>query len=152
MANSSVENVVIPNTVTSIGKSAFSGCSKLSSICYYGNEEQWNNIITSDTSNELINATKYYIVPSITEMKVIQTTSGKLLISLEAKYLPEDADIYIVSYDDNRMLEMKSINISNMETELSSFNVDAVKCFAWSKNLQPLCDSKVVISDIFIVE
>ena len=40
----SLTSITIPESVTSIGDFAFSGCSSLKTINYTGTEEQWNAI------------------------------------------------------------------------------------------------------------
>lgn len=50
----------IPNSVTSIGNSAFSGCDNLKNIYYKGSQEEWNKINIRDNNNNLTNATIYY--------------------------------------------------------------------------------------------
>ena len=39
-----ISRITIPESVTSIGKNAFSGCTGLTTINYTGTEEQWNAI------------------------------------------------------------------------------------------------------------
>ena len=56
----SLTSVVIPNSVNSIGKSAFSNCDKLTDVYYTGSAAEWAKIsIGSDNSN-LKNATIHY--------------------------------------------------------------------------------------------
>lgn len=40
----SLEYALIPNSVTEIGKDAFAYCYELENICYFGTDEDWNNI------------------------------------------------------------------------------------------------------------
>ena len=40
----SLTTITIPDSVTRIGDYAFSGCSKLKTINYKGDEKQWNSI------------------------------------------------------------------------------------------------------------
>ena len=58
---SSLTSVVIPDSVTSIGSHVFYGCSSLTSVYYKGSASDWNNIYIGsyNTNNSLIFATKY---------------------------------------------------------------------------------------------
>ena len=53
-------SVTIPDSVTSIGDYAFSGCSSLTSVYYKGNEESWTNISIGFYNHYLTSATRYY--------------------------------------------------------------------------------------------
>lgn len=56
-----VTEVVIPDTVTTIGDNAFLGCAGLSSVKYGGTQEQWNIIAIGEIGNEaLLNATIHF--------------------------------------------------------------------------------------------
>ena len=50
----------IPDSVTSIESSAFSGCSGLTSVYYEGTYEEWNKISISSYNTDLTDATRYY--------------------------------------------------------------------------------------------
>lgn len=57
-ANSTIEEIIIPVTVESIGGSAFRGCENLHTVYYDGSEAQWNEIAIEAEGNEpLLNAT-----------------------------------------------------------------------------------------------
>ncbi len=56
-----IDEITIPNSVTSIRKSAFEYCDNLTSVYYKGTIDQWNNINIAEYSNpSLQNATIYY--------------------------------------------------------------------------------------------
>ena len=55
---SSLTSVTIGNGVTSIGDWAFSGCSSLTSVEYEGTKEDWNKITKESGWNEEISAKK----------------------------------------------------------------------------------------------
>ena len=60
---SNLTSVTIPDSVTTIGSSAFRDCSRLKTVYYAGTAEEWANIEIYNTENRnsyLINATKYY--------------------------------------------------------------------------------------------
>ena len=60
---SSVVNVYIPNTITSIGQNAFRYCSKLTNVYYEGTEEEWADINVGDGNDNLLSATIHYNAP-----------------------------------------------------------------------------------------
>ena len=47
--NKNITDVLIPDSVTSIGSSAFRYCTSLTSIKYRGTEAQWNAITKGDS-------------------------------------------------------------------------------------------------------
>lgn len=58
---SNLTSVVIPDGVTSIGNQAFYNCSSLTRVYYKGSASDWNNVyIYSLGNNYLTNATRYY--------------------------------------------------------------------------------------------
>ena len=60
---SRMTSIVIPNSVTTIGRSAFSYCSSLGYICYKGAAEEWANIERFfNFSEQLAAATIFYYV------------------------------------------------------------------------------------------
>jgi hypothetical protein len=59
--NSSIENIVIPKSVTLIKYDVFENTTNLSTVFYMGTEEEWNAIdIEKDGNLYLIEATRYY--------------------------------------------------------------------------------------------
>ena len=54
-----LKSINIPNSVTTIGNSAFSSCSKLKDVYYTGSEEEWKAIIGSN-NDYLTYATIHY--------------------------------------------------------------------------------------------
>ena len=60
LASCSLTSIVIPNSVTYIGDSAFSGNSSLTDVYFTGTEEEWNAITISSGNSYLKNATIHY--------------------------------------------------------------------------------------------
>ena len=56
----SLQSIIIPDSVTYLGSFVFHGCSALTNVYYVGTEEQWNNIEISSNNNELTNATIHF--------------------------------------------------------------------------------------------
>ena len=53
-------SITIGNSVTSIGYAAFSGCTGLTSVYYKGTKSKWNKISIGDDNSNLIYKTRYY--------------------------------------------------------------------------------------------
>ena len=53
-------SVTIPDSVTSIGDYAFSGCESLTSVYYHGTKAEWNKISIVSGNGYLTSATRYY--------------------------------------------------------------------------------------------
>ena len=61
LSYSSIESIVIPNSVTLIKSTVFNNTTNLNTIYYAGTEEEWNKItIESDDNIYLLEATRYY--------------------------------------------------------------------------------------------
>ncbi len=56
----SLTSITIPDNVTSIGKSAFQNCSNLKDVYYTGNEKAWNQIDIEEDNDTLTSATIHY--------------------------------------------------------------------------------------------
>ena len=57
---SSLTSIVIPDSVTSIGDYAFSGCDSLKHVYYTGTEDEWKNISIGPNNSNLTSATIHY--------------------------------------------------------------------------------------------
>ena len=57
---SGLTSITIPDSVTSIGRSAFNGCSGLTEVYYKGNENEWDKITIYSNNENLTSATRYY--------------------------------------------------------------------------------------------
>ncbi len=53
-------SAAIPDSVTSIGWSAFEACNGLTDAYYGGSEEQWKQIAIGSSNDPLLNATIHY--------------------------------------------------------------------------------------------
>ena len=53
-------SITVPDSVTSIGRYAFDGCTGLTDVYYTGSEEQWNEIDIDESNEPLLNATIHY--------------------------------------------------------------------------------------------
>ena len=60
-------DIIIPNSVTSIGNSAFRGCYRLKDVYYIGSETKWNQISIGSNNDCLKNATIHYNFVPCTE-------------------------------------------------------------------------------------
>ena len=55
-----LSSIIIPKSVTSIGRFAFFGCDNLKTVYYSGSEAEWNEISVGDYNDPLYNAEKIF--------------------------------------------------------------------------------------------
>ena len=51
-----LEEIIIPSTITSIGKNAFSGCTGITKVTFHGTKEEWEKIYIQDGNECLTDA------------------------------------------------------------------------------------------------
>ncbi len=56
----SLESIVIPSSVNTIGLGVFLDCDNLTSVFYKGTENDWSKITIVPENDDLLNATRYY--------------------------------------------------------------------------------------------
>ncbi|MBE7057007.1 MAG: hypothetical protein E7388_06170 [Ruminococcaceae bacterium] len=80
----------IPSTITIIGEGAFSGCTSLETVYYYGTEAQWD-AITLGSENENLTSAEIIFVPAPDLDKVIKekTTVEDFAATLGQNYICE---------------------------------------------------------------
>ena len=100
----SITSVTIPYGVTIIGKSAFSGCDSLTDVVYGGTEEQWKKIGIGANNNSLTNANIQYTGTEPEEPSNNGTKGLKYTLSADGTYYTctgigtaTDTDIVIAS-------------------------------------------------------
>ncbi len=145
---SSLTSITIPNSVTSIAYGAFNNCSQLTDVYYSGSETGWNLISIDSNSNScLTNATIHYNYNPETEIVSLTTSDGKT-VNLKASNVPEDAIIYIASYDGlEKLIEVQKPVHSNGGAS-ATFSIGGVykyKAFIWNDNMEPLSRPKECI-------
>lgn len=99
---SSLTEIQIPEGVISIG-SAFSGCSSLTDVYYFGTEEQWNKIEIDSSGNEtLLNANKHFKEdnPKLDfEYKILDDKTVEII-----KYNGNNIDLTVPEHLDGRLV------------------------------------------------
>jgi len=119
-----IKKVIIPETVTEIGKYAFYNCGNLTDIYYSGDEKQWKEITIGTNNNKLNHVTIHYNSTGPKEgfyfYSATPTTCIKTGESLEfdVQYYKEDKFdssieniIYVIS--DNNVMDVTPGNWSN---------------------------------------
>jgi len=138
-----IAKVFIPVSVTNL-EAAFVNCDDLKHVYYDGNEEEWNSITNLEKNESLLNAKIYY--NCATETVITTLTAGdKGEVTFDAINVPDDAVVFVTSYDKfGRLLEWQSL-ILNDETVNTIFsNTDAIryKAFIWAGDImRPLTDA-----------
>ena len=60
-SDAGIKIITLPNSLTVIGDNAFSGCSGLATVNYYGNSTSWGSIAIGSNNTYLTNATRNYL-------------------------------------------------------------------------------------------
>lgn len=140
---SGVTTVYIPRTVTSIGESAFYGCSRLGSILYEGSESEWNKISISTYQNDpLKDASKTYNADKVSfEIKsndyvsYLESNNGDIIVL-------ECIDKTITSIDFGEMFRGKQVTFisarafyecKNLTTVVIPSTVKTIGDFAFAR-------------------
>ncbi len=152
---SKLTTITIPNSIKSIGSSAFSGCNNLKDVYYTGAETQWKAIDLGYSNSALTDANINYncVAPKPTQKPTpIPTTTATVTksetnttydfnVTPEATY--ENCYVYVVIYDDNgALLAVNRVPLALAGSTSISVNKSAndviAKVFIWADTLQPI--------------
>ena len=114
-AFSSITSINIPVGVTSIPEGAFSDCLYLKTVYYSGTSEQWDNITVGDLNDSFLNANVVFVTPDDSE-KTESYTDFTLAATSEHK----DGKLYVY-YDLYNNPGIWSVTVD------MSFNADALE-------------------------
>ena len=152
--NTTMTYLAIPESVKTIGESAFSGCAGLDSVFYEGTSEQWQALAVSGDGNDpFFDAKGHYVYGgySTTIIAWEDILSGGEPTSLVLSYCQpgQAAAAYGASYDaDGRFLGIVSQELAPGKFNTLWFpNEGAVsmKVFLLDSNAAPLCESQEVL-------
>ena len=152
-------SITIPNSVTSIGYSAFSGCDKLKDVYYVGNKEQWNSIDINHSNYYLTDAAIHYnsIIPTGTYEVEILNYNGidnKYVINSVARNNTDEkltsCLLYSAVYSPDGTLKgcntVKTDIAANDDTDVDitvSCDIEAgdtIKTFMWNNDMSALAE------------
>ena len=104
----SLTSITIPDSVTSIGGYAFYNCSSLTDVYYGGSEDDWNKIEIGRYNDYLLNANIIfnYTANNSVEGKITECYygSGKVTAVIELEKILEDCRVVLGVYDENNNL------------------------------------------------
>ena len=128
---SSLTSVTIPKSVTSIKAWAFSGCTNLKDVYYLGTEEEWKNISIGQYNYPLTDATIHYnatvLTPSVTR------TADGAVYKVSAANLPVSSVVVVALYKDGRFVGYESAVYNGETLEIAADTPhDTATILAWS--------------------
>lgn len=142
--------VSIPNSVEYIGNYAFWQCSNLKKIDYYGNEESWNTLITSN-----------HIIPYDAKINYLLSIEGTWIngvVEVSSSQSIKNKTLIIASYNDKVFDNLYFDTIDNDEL-MQQIDFDApenynIKIFVWDSlsNCKPCCSAISVDEQTIITE
>ncbi len=166
---SSLESTTIPNSVTSIGVSAFNGCRSLEKVNYLGTIDDWVQIDFTDvSSNPLYYAENLYINDelvvhaNITNATRINSCAFYNCSSLESTTIPNSVTS-IGDYAFDECDNLTGVTIPNSVTSIGDYAFDecdslSIYCEAtskpsgwssyWNYSNRPVYWSSIIVDDI----
>lgn len=105
-----LESIIIPNSIKKIDSNAFAGCTALTKIYYQGNQYDWENSITIDSTNDTVfnNATIYcYDDKNATNGWYYTDTKGFQISCNDANYFI-DSENFKVDRDSGKIIAKKA--------------------------------------------
>lgn len=128
---SNLTSVTIPSSVTSIGSSAFEYCTNLKDVYYPGTEEEWKKISIGSWNIPLTTATIHYkatvLTPSVTR------TADGVVYKVSAANLPVSSVVVVALYKDGRFVGYESAVYNGETLEIAADTPhDTATILAWS--------------------
>ena len=139
---SSLTSATIPDSVTSIGRGAFDSCGSLTDVYYSGSKADWNQIAMGEYNDPLLDATIHYNYikyDPITPVALTVTPSGNsYVLTAETDY---DGDAYAAAYDaESALISVVSEPFADGTATVMPDTAGAakIKFFVWTNTLQPV--------------
>lgn len=121
-ANSSLFDIILPDTLIAIKENGFLNCDNLSNVFYYGSQEDYEHIIVENGNEILVNAAIVYEYADTMiegEITSISYSNGYIYVDLGLEYCYKDSVATINVYDESleNIVVSETVSISDGETE-----------------------------------
>lgn len=136
----------IPDSVTSIGWSAFAECDSLTDVYYNGSEREWNLIDIGEDNDCLKNATIHYgkYDPITPAALTVTPSGGGYVLTAETDY---DGEAYAAAYDaEGALISVVSEPFADGTAAVAPDIAGAakIKFFVWTNVVQPVTLAKEI--------
>ena len=130
--------IIMPNSVESIGSGAFSSCFNINDVYYKGSEEQWGKIRIDYDNNYMTGATIHYNYIPEADSNTISFDKENNSITIESTGAISQAEFIVVLYKDGRLLKIQRKPMSiikgtnTLKSPISYYgNSDTAKIMIW---------------------
>lgn len=141
--SANLKSITIPYSVTAIASDALEGCNSLTEIVYSGNPEEWE-LMKAQLGQSIANVQVQFVPNVNTEVSSI---GGETTFTVAVRNIPQQSEVILALYKNNQLVDTKTAVYDGQNISFTTTaDYDIAKVMAWDSldAMNPVCEFDMI--------